>query len=30
MKQTGHVPEMKARITLKPDKVILIIKKNNH
>jgi hypothetical protein len=30
IKPTGHVPAMKALITLKPDKVILIIKKNNH
>lgn len=30
IKPTGHAPEMKALITLKPDKVILIIKKNNH
>lgn len=30
IKPTGHVPEMKALITLKPDKVILIIKKNDH
>lgn len=30
IKPTGHIPEMKALITLQPDKVILNIKKNDH